>query len=321
MSRYAFPVPLGWFYIADSDSIAPGELREVRRFERDLVLWRSESGKIYLNDAYCPHLGAHVGRGGQVIGETIQCPFHKWTFKGDGKVSTIPYAPKINERACLPAYPILEHYGNIMAWYHPDGAPPSFDLPAVPELDGTDFVGPLSEHHHIHTCLQEMAENTVDGAHFVTIHEHPGEAHYEGVSFDGPRMWMDSKQLFPSSKGPVEGTLTTESFGYGFGIVRYKTLADIVMVTVNAPVERDVTEQIFKVYYRNPQKDPKLDRIGQAFYKEVNRQVRQDIPIWENKIYRERPFLCEGDGPILRFRHWAKQFYVEPSAVKEPQHA
>ena len=40
-------------------------------------------------------------------------------------------------------------------------------------------------------------------------------------------------------------------------------------------------------------------------------QFAQDIAIWENKIYRERPFLCDGDGPIAPFRRWAKQFYVE----------
>jgi len=31
----------------------------------------------------------------------------------------------------------------------------------------------------------------------------------------------------------------------------------------------------------------------------------------------ERPYFCGGDGPFLRFRNWAKQFYVEPNATKE----
>ena len=35
----------------------------------------------------------------------------------------------------------------------------------------------------------------------------------------------------------------------------------------------------------------------------------KDFPIWENKVYRERPLLCDGDGPIQAFRRWAAQFY------------
>jgi len=318
MPRFEFPVPFGWFFVGEASGLQPGELREIRRFERDLVLWRAEDGNAYLNDAYCPHLGAHIGRGGKVVGNTIQCPFHKWQFKGDGKVDSIPYSPTINERACLTPYPLVEHYGMLMAWYHPAGSAPSFSLPSIPELDGDNgFIGPIAENHRINTCLQEMAENTIDGAHFQTIHGHPGAAHYENVQFDGLRMVMESKQSFPSSKGPVDGTLTAEISGFGFAVVRYKTLVEIVMITLSVPIERDVSEVLQKVYYKNPDRDARTDRIGQAFVAEVNRQFKQDIPIWENKIYVERPYFCGGDGPFLRFRNWAKQFYVEPNATKE----
>ena len=42
---------------------------------------------------------------------------------------------------------------------------------------------------------------------------------------------------------------------------------------------------------------------------EIVRQVEYDIPIWENKIYREDPILCDGDGPISKYRRWFEQFY------------
>ena len=34
-------------------------------------------------DAYCPHLGAHLGHGGIINGECIECPFHAWRWKTD----------------------------------------------------------------------------------------------------------------------------------------------------------------------------------------------------------------------------------------------
>ena len=54
--------------------------------------------------------------------------------------------------------------------------------------------------------------------------------------------------------------------------------------------------------------------MGKAFVAEVSRQLEEDIPIWENKIYLDRPALCDGDGPIGSFRKWCKQFYVEDNA-------
>jgi nitrite reductase/ring-hydroxylating ferredoxin subunit len=311
MSRFNFPIPYGWFYIMDAAELAPGEMKPIRRFGQDLIVWRDDAAELHLQEAYCPHLGANIGVGGKVVGSTIECPFHKWRFRADGCVASIPYSEKINERAKLFSFPVQIHYGNLMAWYHPHRTAPSYDLPRVPELDEGAFSGPLNKTHLIKTCLQEMAENTVDSAHFVTVHQHPGAASYDTLAFEGPMMTMRSRQLFPSSRGPVEGTLDTYSAGYGFGVVKYKTLIEICMVTVNCPVDAELTEQVFQVYYKNPEHDPKVERIAQAFYTEVNRQLTDDIVIWENKIYRDKPFLAEGDGPITRFRGWARQFYVE----------
>ena len=43
---------------------------------------------------------------------------------------------------------------------------------------------------------------------------------------------------------------------------------------------------------------------------EGKKTIDQDVPIWENKVYRERPGLCEADGPIMQYRRWASQFYA-----------
>ena len=53
---------------------------------------------VFVTDAYCPHLGAHLGFGGKVEGDCIKCPFHEWKFQGeDGKVAEVPYAQKVSE--------------------------------------------------------------------------------------------------------------------------------------------------------------------------------------------------------------------------------
>ena len=99
MSRYPFPIPFGWFGVGYSDELAVGEVRAVHYFARDLVLFRNDEGEVGLLDAYCPHLGAHLGHGGTVEGNSIRCPFHAWAFRPNGFCSSIPYAKAFPPRA------------------------------------------------------------------------------------------------------------------------------------------------------------------------------------------------------------------------------
>jgi hypothetical protein len=63
----SFPgYPRGWFVIQFSDELGRGDVKPLRYFGKDLVLFRTESGKPAILDAYCPHLGAHLGHGGKV---------------------------------------------------------------------------------------------------------------------------------------------------------------------------------------------------------------------------------------------------------------
>src|SRR5262245_45607791 len=38
---------------------------------------------------------------------------------------------------------------------------------------------------------------------------------------------------------------------------------------------------------------------------------REDVQIWENKVFRERPMLCDGDGDVGGLRRWYQQFYQD----------
>ena len=58
------------------------------------AVYRSQSGKVSVLDAYCPHMGGNLAVGGRVKGECLECPFHGWVFDKDGLCVGIPYAEK-----------------------------------------------------------------------------------------------------------------------------------------------------------------------------------------------------------------------------------
>jgi hypothetical protein len=41
---------------------------------------------------------------------------------------------------------------------------------------------------------------------------------------------------------------------------------------------------------------------------------KQDIFVWENKVFLQKPLLVRGDGPIMAMRRWYQQFY--PAALR-----
>ena len=51
--------PRGWFIVAESTELDKGPMA-VRFFGQDLALYRGESGKPVLLDAYCAHMGTHI---------------------------------------------------------------------------------------------------------------------------------------------------------------------------------------------------------------------------------------------------------------------
>ena len=56
--------------------------------------------------------------------------------------------------------------------------------------------------------------------------------------------------------------------------------------------------------------------VGAAIIADINKQVKEDIPVWENKKYASKPVLCDSDGPIAKFRKHLSSFYAENDQTK-----
>jgi len=310
--RSPFPIPFGWFQVGWPHEVEAGTTKPLFYFGRHLVWWRDETGIAHVQDAFCPHLGAHLGHGGKVLGCEIACPFHGWRFGADGENTLIPYSERLNKSATLRTYPVVERNGLTMVWYHPEGGEPQWEVPEIPEFnDPESFSEMTTRIYSIEAPWQELAENGVDSAHFRYVHNTEEVPVLDSYEPTFPVSKMRSTQKFPTPRGVVDGRIDADQHGPGFSIVRFTGIVDTYLMGCNTPIDETRCEMRFNFCVRKLGDDSFSSAVGDAFVSEVDRQVREDKPIWENKAHLVRPALADTDGPITKFRKWARQFYFE----------
>ena len=314
--RYTFPpYPVGWFCVAYSHELEPGQVKPLEYFGKHLVLFRTEGGEAKLLDAYCPHLGAHLGYGGKVEGDDIRCPFHAWTFNGEGKCTSVPYAKKkIPAKAEIPCWPLREVNGMLMAWHHPDHEPPSWEVPTLVEFGSDEWTDYKFREWKIRTRNQEMAENAVDTAHFRYLHGTQNLPEAEAQA-DGHVLRVVSKTVTRAHGMDVPGEIQVSMHGFGFTTTRFVGIVETLLVNSVTAIDDEFVHVRFAFMVKKVGGRTVTEGIGAAYIAEIERQLEQDIPIWENKIHVKPPILCDNDGPIGKFRSWCKQFYADPDAT------
>jgi phenylpropionate dioxygenase-like ring-hydroxylating dioxygenase large terminal subunit len=320
-ARIPLPFPFGWFCVAESDELAAGDVRTVHYFGRDLVLFRGEGGAAHAFDPYCPHLGAHLGVGGVVVGDTLRCPFHHWRYDGTGRCVEIPYAKRIPPAAKLHAWPLCERNGLLFVWYHPLGEPPAWEVPELSEWGSAGWTEPTVRRFEVRSHPQEMAENTVDPVHFRFVHGTPRTPEMS-ARIEGHVFHASQGLTFTTPQGQVQGGVDIEAHGCGFGVTRFHGVVETLLMITGAPIDDELHRTTIRFIVKKlPGGDEATANVARAFVAELERQYRQDIPIWENKVHLERPVLCDGDGPIALLRSFYRQFYAEPEVPEEEQTA
>jgi len=165
------PYPRGWFVVAYSGELPPGTVKPMKYFGQELVIWRGESGEVHVLDAFCPHLGAHLGYGGTVRGEDVRCPFHAWEFSGAGACSRIPYSETIPKKARIKPWRVLDRMGMIFLWHgHAADDAPDWEPPCIEEFGDPAWTAWDADRITVKTQPREIVENLADSAHFPVVH-------------------------------------------------------------------------------------------------------------------------------------------------------
>jgi 3-ketosteroid 9alpha-monooxygenase subunit A len=317
--------PSGWFQIGYSDELAPGDVRPAKYFDTDLVLFRTGNGEAALLDAYCQHLGAHLGYGGTVQGDCLQCPFHGWLWSADGALAEIPYAPGETRRVRLRRWPVREVAGLILTWYDAYGREPFWEWPGIAEFSDQEHNYPIT-HDHVgirKIIPQSPVENTPDYYHFMWVHGagQPGRPLYwkEDAHYLQTRIRFvfghgkTSTWLTPN--GAVDGEIQTEAWGLGLSNARF-VMGDFVtnQLTATTPVDREHS-QMFDTIACSRQAGPDYPdpaALAAKMTEFQKGQIRNDFAIWENQRYVAHPPYAGGEEDhYARFRRWSRQFYFD----------
>ena len=320
--------PRGWFIVAESSELDKGPMA-VRFFGQDLALYRGESGRPVLLDAYCAHMGTHltastsamiVKNGLQIEGDSIRCPYHGWRYNAQGDVDDIPYfdgpCPK---SASIRSYPVVDNMGCVMAWFDPDDREPDYAAPFLKEWDDPqwvnwelDHLGELSIHP------QEILDNMADVRHLGPTHGAPSE-YFENE--------LKDHICIQRQGGPMQlydTYLYTTTWYTGPGILLSKQVfADNVIfeLIANTPVDDGVVKCWHGILFRGSEgaatdADRAAAKAAQAGALEA---FGADFNVWKYKRPALKIMQLKTDGPFRTNRKWYSQFYATPEGARAIQ--
>jgi len=300
------PFPTGWAALAFSDELSIGEVIPTRAYGRDLVLFRGEDGRPAVLDAYCPHMGAHLGHGGEIDGVDIVCPFHGWRWSPEGTCVGDSSSRARPPSARISSWPTRDRNGFIFIWHDPSGGPPRWEIEEVPETVDKRFrITDRKIWPDVRSHAQELNENGVDIAHFTKVHQ------FESRGID----WKPDGHIYslrydmdPLETGIGEDSeYHLESFTEGPCCTMTRFSGALEGVTLHSWLPTDPGVLTVRSLYLF--KDDVSDDASHRVFENSQFGWERDIRIWHHKQYKEKPLLRPDEAIVLEFRRWFEQFY------------
>ena len=239
------------------------------------------------------------------------CPFHWWEWAADGTNAGIPYSERTNKKARLRTYPTIERNGLVLFWFHPDPAQePLWEIPDLSEYLTDEWVA------------LEPAEWTVRCPWQDSPRTRPTtstSARSTGGRRARPRVARLRRIRLPTA---IDRRLL-HAAGPDDGSDRHRRLRAGLL---DRPVLGNRRHDLLQRDGADRLGDDLVDeavpvrglatRVGEALVRDLKKQMAEDNVIFDNKIQQPTPALADADGPILQFRKWAAQFYVDGDPVR-----
>src|SRR5512142_2393747 len=125
-----------WYPVAVASKVRKGKTFAATFAGQRIALYRGESGTVYALEDRCAHRQVPLSMG-VVEGDVLRCCYHAWAYRGNGRISQIPYLPKGAGRPPrgVRAYPVREVYGLVFVFPGDPRNALGTALPELPEFD------------------------------------------------------------------------------------------------------------------------------------------------------------------------------------------
>jgi 5,5'-dehydrodivanillate O-demethylase len=267
-----------WMPVAGVSEFTEGnDVKPIRLFGENLVMYKDKSGTFGLVDRHCPHRRADMSYGfTEKCG--LRCSYHGWSFKEDGSCLEQPWEDiakpnsPFKKNLKIKSYPVKTLGGMVWAYMGPLPAP---ELPVYEPFTWTNGFAQVAIAELPCNWLQ-CQENSIDPIHFEWMHVN----------------WSRQLREPGAEHGPTHEAIDFEEFDHGFVYKRQRSdlPKDHPMWTIgrvclwpNGFFLGDHFE------WRVPIDDEKTLNVSWFFMRVPNeaepyRQEENDIPTWRSEI-------------------------------------
>ena len=205
-----------WYPVAGSGSVRRGKTFAARFAGERIAVYRGQSGTVYALEDRCAHRQVPLSMG-VVEGDTLRCCYHAWAYRGNGRISQIPYLPKGAARPPrgVRAYPVREAYGLVFVF---PGDPQKAATAALPELPefGSARHKTMTFSRTVRCHYSFMHENLLDMNHQFLHRGVVGKIKPTLLGYDTGPDSVEARYLFTHAGGKKNrgaGLLAAKSTG------------------------------------------------------------------------------------------------------------
>jgi renierapurpurin 18,18'-hydroxylase len=190
-----------WYPVAESGSVRKEKTFAARFAGQRIALYRSSGGIVYALEDRCAHRQVPLSMG-VVEGDSLRCCYHAWAYRGNGRISQIPYLPKGAARPPrgVRAYPVREAYGMVFVFPGDPDRAAATPLPQLPEFDSQRHMT-MAFSRTVACHYSFLHENLLDMNHQFLHRGVVGRIHPELLGYDAAADSVEVRYLFSHTGG------------------------------------------------------------------------------------------------------------------------
>lgn len=308
----------GWFPVVAIDDLTGPRPVPFTLFGEPYVMWTGADGTVAATSRRCPHRRADLADA-TVSPGGLACPYHGWTFDGQGTCTLIPQlAPgtPYPRGARLAGLPTEVRWGMAWVWGDPDvGADPFPEWPDA--ADGFDVF--LDAVEDWHASALRVVDNLLDTLHPAFVHVgtfgDPSRADVEADSVEFTPLGLRTTICERSAAEQTSGRDLRITLSELIGPFTVRTRAytgpdgspgpdDFALLTVAVPLDDATTR-----YVRFQAIDPGTPRDRDALRAFSARVLAEDRPVVEHleqplPLGPGREIHLRADRPTIMYRRY-----------------